>query len=232
MSETQASSYTLAQMRVILLAFACILGCLAGWILIAEAVRPKLITVGGDPHLDVARYARRDAAILVARVGLVRGDLWSEAALAYADMLLGDDRNTPKADLEEAKAVTEQAIAHAPYDSRLWLLLAAGYRRLNPLDERASAALKMSYYTGANVIAVLPHRLVLSVQSRAIADPEFQELVRDDIRLAAARKSQLISALVTAYTGSSAPGRELINKTLSEFDPSVLALVRSAGDQR
>ena len=75
---------------------------------------------------------------------------------------------------EQTRAVTEQAIVRAPHDSRLWLLLAANYFRFGRLNERATAALKMSYYTGSNTIGVLPERLLLAIQSHALADDEFR----------------------------------------------------------
>ena len=89
---------------------------------------------------------------------------------------------------EQTRALTEKAIAYAPHDSRLWLLLAANYFRFDWLNEKASASLRMSYYTGSNTISVVPERLLLAIQSRALQDDDFQELVRHDIQIAVARK--------------------------------------------
>ena len=142
---------------------------------------------------------------MAARIGLVRGDLWSEAAFAYGDMLWNQDKNASNADVapfEQTRALTEQAIAYAPHDSRLWLLLAANYFRFDWLNERASASLKMSYYTGSNTIAVVPERLLLAIQSHALQDDEFQELVRHDIQIAVIHKSELMPALVAAYNNA------------------------------
>ena len=51
-----------------------------------------------DAQSAVSNYAQRDAAITAARVGLVRGDLWSEAAFAYGGMLWNQGKTTPNAD--------------------------------------------------------------------------------------------------------------------------------------
>ena len=172
------------------------------------------------PNLLHQTMDSRDAAIMAARIGLVRGDLWSEAAFAYGDVVWNQDKNASNADVasfEQTRAVIEQAIAYAPHDSRLWLLLAANYFRFDWLNERAAASLKMSYYTGSNTIAVVPERLLLAIQSHALEDDEFQELVRHDIRIAVNHKSELMSALVAAYNNAPLSGRQFIEKALGEY---------------
>ena len=143
--------------RIAIFGLACLLGILAAWILVAEILRPKAIVFTTDPQSAVSIYAQRDAAVTAAQVGLLRGDLWSDAAIAYGVMLWNQEA-TPSP-FEEMRAVTETAIAYAPHDSRLWLLLAANYFRFDWLNEKASAALKMSYYTGSNTTSILPQRL-------------------------------------------------------------------------
>ena len=81
-------------------------------------------------------------------------------------------------------------------------------------------------------MTVVPQRLMLAVQSRALQDEDFQDLVRHDVRIAVANKSELMSALVAAYNNAPLSGRQFIEKTLAEFDPSALALIRSAGEHR
>ena len=53
---------------------------------------------------------------------------------------------------------------------------------------------------------------------------DFQELVRHDIRIAVTHKSELMPALVAAYNNAPPSGRQFIEKTLAELDPSALAL--------
>ena len=234
-SETQTNPFVINFARVAVFGLACVLGSLAAWILAAEAVRPTTIVFATDAQSAVLNYAQRDAAITAARVGLVRGDLWSEAALVYGAMLWNQDKTTPNAAVppfEQTLKLTERAVTYAPHDSRVWLLLAANYFRFDWLNERAAASLRMSYYTGSNLMTVVPQRLMLAVQSRALQDEDFQDLVRHDVRIAVANKSELMSALVAAYNNAPLSGRQFIEKTLREFDPSALALIRSAGEHR
>ena len=229
MSDTKTALSTIDWFRVTVLALASVLGSLAGWILIAESLRPAGINFTTNVQSAMSMYERRNAAMTAAQLGLVRGDLWSEAAFAYGDVLLAQDKNSSKADvtlLEQARAVTEIAIRFAPHDSRLWLLLAANYFRLDWLNERASASLRMSFYTGSNTLAVLPERLLLATQSPALQDTDFQELVRHDIQVAVARNAEFSPAIVAAHNASSS-GRQFIEKTLGALDPSLLAVIRS-----
>jgi len=233
--ENQAPSSIVNGLRVIAVSFACLLGSLATWILLAEVVRPAGIKYTNDTRSAASMYERRETAMNAAQIGLVRGDLWSEAAFAYGDVLLAQDMNTSKVDstlLEQTRAVTELAITYAPHDSRLWLLLAANYFRFDWLNEKASASLRMSYYTGPNTLAVLPKRLLLATQSHALQDTDFQELVRHDIQIAVARKSEFIPAMVAAYNNASASGRQFIEKTLGGLDPSMLVSIRSKAEYR
>jgi hypothetical protein len=233
MTNTQPTSSSIRGFRVTVFAFSCALGCLAVWILAAEVLRPAPINFTTDAQTAESSYQHRNSAIMAARIGLVRGDLWSEAAFAFGDIVWSQDKNTSNSDaapFERIRTVTEQAIAYAPHDSRLWLLLAANYFRFDWLNDKASASLKMSYYTGSNTLAVVPERLLLAIQSHALDDNEFQELVRHDIRIAVIHKSQMMPALVAAYNNAALSGRQFIEKALGEFDPNILAAIRADGD--
>jgi hypothetical protein len=234
MSVTQITVYNNSRFRAAVVVFAIVLGSLAIWVLAAETVRPPIIGFTTDPQSAALSYQHRDAAIAAARIGLVRGDLWSEAAFTYGNMLWSEDNtatNAERAPIEQSRAVAELAIAYAPYDARLWLVLAANYFRSEGLNERASASLKMSYYTGSNTIEIVPKRLLLALQSQALADEEFQALVRHDIRLAVIRRAELMPALIVAYSHAPGAGREFVEKTLTELDPGMLAAIRSHGQR-
>lgn len=173
MSDTQAIPPTANAFRITVFAFACGLSGFAAWILATELLRPSGIDFTTDAQSAASIYEQRDKAIRAARIGLVRGDLWAEAAFASGDILWTQDKNASNVDaapVEQARALAERAIAYAPHDSRLWLLLAADYFRFDWLNERASASLKMSYYTGSNTIVVVPGRLLLAAQSGALQD--------------------------------------------------------------
>ena len=85
----------------------------------------------------------------------------------------------------------------------------------------------MSYYTGSNTVELIPQRLLLAIQSRALNDDEFRDLVRHDIRVAVMHRSELMRALVAAYKKAPPSGRQFMEKALAEFDPSALASIRS-----
>src|SRR5215475_16152481 len=210
--------------RVAMFAVAFLLGILGVWILVAESLRPGVIELTNDPVSAASNYAKRGAAVTAARAGLLRGDLWADAAIASTPMPWTQDKSL--APPEEAQAITVTAIRYAPHDSRLWLLLAANYFRLNGLNEKALAALKMSYYTGSNTISILPERLFLVINSRGLEDKELRELVRHDILIAVMHKSALMPALADAYRSAPPSGKQFVEDTLAEFDPSVLAVIR------
>jgi len=227
MTNTQNGTFAINRFRVAVFVLACVLGTLATWILVAEVLRPKEIEFTTDAKSAASAYARRDRALKAALIGLVRGDLWSEAAFAYGDVLWTENKmSNSDVPFDQIMAVTEQAIFRAPCDSRLWLLLAANYRRFDWLNERAAASLRMSFYTGANLMEVVPERLLLATQSHALQDDDFRELVRHDIEIAVRRRSELVPALLGAYKEASAAGRQLIEKVVAELDPAMLTLIR------
>jgi hypothetical protein len=230
MTEILTAPSPIKGFRVTVFAFACLLSGLSAWILVAEFLRPAAIKFPTEARSAALAYAHRDEATTAARIGLVRGDLWAEAAFAYGDLLWEQDKHSSDADAvpyDRARGLAELAITYAPHDSRLWLLLAAIDSRFDWLNDRESAALKMSYYTGSNVIRLVPARLLLSMETRALQDSDFQELVRHDIHITAIRKSELMPAIIAAYNNAPLSGQQFIEKTLGEFDPSMLASIHS-----
>lgn len=234
MSVTQTTPFGIKKFQLCVLTFAFVLGGLAAWILAAEVMRPTTVEFTTQAQSAAASYQQRDAAMVAARIGRVRGDLWSEAAFAYGDTLWSEakDGSTPDALFELRRTVIEQAIAYAPHNSRLWLLLAANFYWSDWLNKKAPASLRMSYYTGSSSVTVAPMRLLLAVQSRALQDDDFQELVRHDIQIAVARRSELMPTLISAYNKAPLAGRQFIEKTLAELDPSMLASVRAEKDHQ
>jgi hypothetical protein len=230
MSKISTTPSNIKRFRGTVLAFACILGGLAVWILTPELLRPAAIDFPTDAQSAVSIYSYRNTAITAAKIGLIRGDLWAEAAFVYGDTLWNEDNQRSEADAAPIKLtrdLAEQAIAFAPHDSRLWLLLAATYLRFDWLNDRASSSLRMSYYTGSNTLGIVPGRLLLAVQSQALQDDDFQDLVRHDIRAAVIHKSELMPAIVAAYKSAPPFGRQFIEKALTGLDPNILATIRS-----
>jgi hypothetical protein len=189
--------------RSLVFIFAFVLACQAFWILAAEFSRPPAIAFSTDPETVADATVNRSAAHLAARFGIIRGDLWAEDALTYSDVLRQDERNSTVAKdsiaIEQARKVAERTLAFAPHDARIWLVLASIDSRFDWLNGKASAALRNSYYTGANEIALIPVRLVLSLSLPVISDSDFQQLVRHDLRTIVTRKPEMKSAIVKAY---------------------------------
>jgi hypothetical protein len=213
--------------RSTVLVFAFVLACQAIWILTAEVARPSR----SDPSAksQSAAIAYRNAAALAASLGLVRGDLWADCALTYFDLFARNRRDSmttqqPKT-IEQAAAVAERALVLAPHDARIWLVIADADSRLTSAHD-ADAALRMSYYTGANETELIPLRLLLAVNSEGLIEKDLQELVRHDIRTIITRKPELKPAILAAYRDAPAPGRQFLEDTLKQIDPTMLEKLR------
>ena len=126
--------------------------------------------------------------------------------------------------VEHAREVAHRALTLAPYDARVWLVLAGIDSRLG---QKFAASLRMSYYTGANEAKLIPWRLHLAVNSQALAERDFQELVRHEIRTIITRKPELKPAILAAYRDASPTGRQFLEETLEESDPTLLATLRA-----
>jgi hypothetical protein len=215
--------------RSAVLVFAFVLGCQAMWILAAELTRPLLPNFFANAQAAAA--ANRNAAALAASFGFIRGDLWAEYALTFLGQFWSDDHGSASAQasetIEQARNVAGRALTLAPYDARIWLVLASIDSRFDWLNGKAAAALRMSYYTGANETDLIPLRLLLAVHSDAISDRDFQQLVRHDIRTIVTRKPELKPTILTAYRDALPMGRQFLEETLEEVDPTLLATLRS-----
>ena len=226
---TQRSSST-AWFRGLTFIFAVILGCQAFWLLAAELSRPQSITFPAEATADVT--ANRTAAHRAAELGVIRGDLWADNALTYADVFspagttqkTTADSNT----VQQARDIAERALSLAPHDARIWLVLASIVSRFDWLNGKASAALRMSYYTGPNEIALFPSRLLLAVTLPAISDKDFQELVAHDLRIIVNRKPELKPAILNAYHSASPGGQQFMRDTLKGL--GLKSLVELAAD--
>ena len=86
-----------AFVRMIVGILAALLGVLALWILIAELKSPRLSYFPTSPDEANAMYAVRGSALSAAEFGMVRGDLWTAAAIATAaPLLFGATGNSPE----------------------------------------------------------------------------------------------------------------------------------------
>jgi hypothetical protein len=213
--------------------FAFVLGCQATWILAAEIFRPSLPGFPVNAQAVAAAAANRNEATMAASFGFIRGDLWAESALTYLDMFWSGDSDSASAQvpmmIERAREVADRALTFVPHDARIWLVLAGIDSRFDWLNRKMAAELRMSYYTGANETDLIPLRLLLAVRSEALADWDFQQLVRHDLRTIFTRKPELKPAILTAYRDALPIGQQFLEETLAEIDPALLARLRSKG---
>lgn len=227
-SNTPASHYLF---RSTVLLFAFVLGCQATWILTAEYSRSSSRDFAGDAQAATA--ANRKAAALAASFGIIRGDLWGEYALTYLNLVqrVGPDSGNVQVSktAEQAREVADRALALAPHDARIWLVLAGIDAQFGSLKHKPAAALQMSYYTGANETELIPLRLRLAVNSNALADKDFQQLVRHDIHTIVTRKPELTPAILAAYRDALPFGQQFLEETLKEIDPALLARLAPKG---
>jgi hypothetical protein len=177
-------------------------------------------------------YASRRSAVTAAEVGMVRGDLWTGAAITTAAPLLfgatgGSPEQASLAKVENMRAIADRAARLSPHDSRIWLVLAGLDFLVDDNDPGGTEILKLSYYTGPNEISLMPLRLLLAVRSNAISDEEVQSLVPLDIQRIIMQRPDLKLAIVLAYKNALPKGRDIIEAALKEADPNFLATMAS-----
>jgi hypothetical protein len=218
-----------SRFRQLLLAFALFLGFQALWILVPETIRPGVVQLPLDSQVAALAKLRRSKTLWAASLGFVRGDLWADGALTYADLIWTDPDDNARAKLEqEARTSAERALAYSPHRADVWLLLAALSYRFKWNQSQLASALKMSYYTGSNEISLVPLRLFVSVGSQVLDDTELQEMVRRDIRMIVTRNLDLKPMLTAAYKLAPSANKKFIESAVAESDSHfVMELVNS-----
>lgn len=206
--------------RVYAGAFAIILGLQAAWLLSAEISRPDLpFFPTGKSEIDKAASQRSKAAA-AASIGWLRGDLWAEYALTDAPPN-NEVSSLPAAD--KGEPVSVKALATAPYDARLWLLLFRLNAQSGWKDDKTLAQLKMAYYTAPNDTRLFAARLQSALQPQAVGDDELRPLVAHEISAIVTRKPELKPVIADAYRSTNAAGQRLIEEQLTSFDRGFLA---------
>lgn len=207
------------RLRLYALTFGAILALQGAWILAAEIIRYPLPYFPMGQAEITAATEHQTAAFSAAQIGYLRGDLWTDYALA-ADAGLLNDIGKPDTDSRK-REIAQRAARLAPYDSRIWLLLSAMNAQPGWTDARTAAQLKMSFYTSPNDIRLIPLRLRIAARSDLSADDELQYVIEHQVRTIALQKPALKSAIAIAYREASPVGRQLINKTVAEIDPAL-----------
>jgi hypothetical protein len=209
-------------------AFAVLLALQSIWIILPELIRPSPLDFPRDARSLPISPSERNRAGWAAKLALVRGDLWAEAAIAQSPELIWDVESRKAAQsadqAEVARATAEKAATLSPHDSRVWLFLAS----LDCLLHReVSGTLKMSYYTGPNEIVLMPLRLLVATCSDAINDAELQTLVTSEIRLIITHEQNLKPVILAAYQDALPSGKRLIETAVGDLEPGLMATIRA-----
>jgi hypothetical protein len=221
-------------LRLVIVVFAVLLAVQSVWLLLAELSRPNVdgSATGLIPYTTTAQ--QRDAAAWAAAIGAIRGDLWTEYALAFSDLLVGEGEVSTGPGLAttvaRASLSLDHAINYAPHQSNAWLLLTGLALRFPQPELNAAEILKMSYYTGPSEQHLIPLRLQLAVKVNRFDDIEMQQFVRRDLGVLLARKQ--IAAITDVYNSASSDGRKFLEQAVSDFDPTASEKLRSNAAQR
>ena len=218
------SGRTPKSFRIGAAAFAGFLFIAAAWIVAAELARasvPFFLTAS-----DIRDASTKSTtAATAAQIGWLRGDLWAEYALLLDSSALSDNAPLPSDNKAESKSAI--ALAAAPYDARLWLLLSALNAKLGWKDTKSLSQLKMSYYTAPNDIRLFPMRLAVSMQPQAVDDEELRTLLGHEIRTIVTRRRELKPLLARAYRDTSPSGRQFVEEQLAGLDDAFLKELRA-----
>jgi hypothetical protein len=217
------------RLRIGVLTFAGIVATAGAWLTAAEIARPPARGFPGNAADAAALAQERAGAMRAARLGIMRGELWAQAALTYADLAWteGDLARTHAPEtFDRARAVTERAATQAPHDGRMWLLLASLESRMDWVTRRGASLLRMSYYTAPNETALVPLRLATFGRLDAAGDEDLLQLVRREIANVVNKRPELKGAIVAAYGEALPAGKRFFEETLRGLDPKLLASPR------
>lgn len=205
--------------------FAVILGLLAVWTLAAEATRPSL---GYFPTNTAEAVAlENSSAATAAWFGFPRGDLWTDYAVtANAGLIGAAFANSPSRSDGNANDVAETAAMFAPSDARSWLLLAVNAQAASD-TMKATALLKMSYYTSPYSDPLFPLRIQAATRSSSIADEELASFVEYEVSVVIDQKPDLKRSIVSAYRAASPDGRRFLDSALAKLDQNLLNELKS-----
>jgi len=215
-------------LRLVVLAFAALLGLQAVWLLLAELTRPGIVRLPTDATTAAAAAKEASAAAMAASLGVVRGDLWAESAYTEANLLWSDKNASSNADtaqnLARAFANLGRALGDGPHQSGAWLLLAGLAQRFPSASVDPVEPLKMSYYTGASDRQLMPLRFRVAMQVDPSRDAEIRQFAGRELRLLLVQNQK--SAIAGAYNASSPAAKRFIEQSVSDVDRSALDWLR------
>src|SRR5947209_978493 len=114
--------------RPLVWVFAGVLVLQASWLVAVELLRPRIPYFPTDQATAQRAKINRLMTAIAARVGLVRGELWSDAALASSAEVVGNilhfNGAPAESDIADSEQAARRAVRLAPHDARAWLILA------------------------------------------------------------------------------------------------------------
>jgi hypothetical protein len=215
--------------RGLAIAFAIALFGCGLWILLADYYNPALQNLPVDAQSAAVAADARDDANRAAAIGVWRGDLWAQSSYTYASLLW---QNRPQGDQtnlfsDQARHSADRALSEAPHNADVWLFLAGLSVRFNWATPGATAALKMSYYTGPSKLALIPLRLSLAAKSNALNDSEIQQFVQRDLHIVLSEKQELKPAIIAAFHEASAEHQRDLERMILDIDPAFAKMLQS-----
>jgi hypothetical protein len=214
-------------MRKVLFAIAGVVSIHSLWLLVPEHIRPGIEYFPQSLAAAQAGASEKGRANSAAWIALIRGDLWTEAAVRSTapfafEVAMADQASAGRVLDGSERSRVERAGSWSPHDARAWLLLAAISLSPGGSDVRMIEALKLSYFTGPNELELIPLRLALVTRSQAVHDPDIERFARQDIQTIVIRLPNLRPAVIQAYKGASPDGRRFLAEALAPFDPNLL----------
>jgi hypothetical protein len=215
-------------LRLVVLAFAALLGLQAVWLLLAGLIQPGIVRLPTDAAAAATAAKEQSAAAMAASLGVLRGDLWAESAFTEANLLWNDKNASSSTETAQnlARAFSNlgRALGDAPHQSGAWLLLAGLAQRFPTANVDAVEPLKMSYYTGASDRQLMPLRFRIAMQVDPSRDAEIRQFVGRELRLLLAQNQK--TAIAGAYNASSPAGKRFIEQSVTDIDRSALDWLR------
>jgi hypothetical protein len=225
----QIASYSrsLLVFRLAMALLASVLAVFSVWMLLPETARSWIHQLPMDQGTAAAAAAERGRTDRTARFGGLRGDLWAEAAYAYASPLWPGAEIDQRAIASEGRNVIERALAYAPHDAAVWLLAASLASQFDWLNIDSAALLKMCYYTGPNEVGLLPLRLVTAIRPGPFSDSDIQSFVQRDVRMILTRWPELKPAVIAAYRVADPATKRFLEGAAAETDAAFAQILRA-----
>jgi hypothetical protein len=214
-------------LRIGLLGLGGVLAIGGAWMLICALLLPQAIALPLDREAAAAAAPHRGRAVAAARLGVVRGDLYAQAAYADAGLLWPDAPHGPEAAaaakvedaIQYARSNAVSALALAPVNGSAWLFLAALPAPSSTKPAEALAALQMSYLTAPNDPALGRPRLERALAAAVPIDTDLQEFMKSDLRQILTRQPQQKAAIVAAYKAASPQNQTIFESLAATIDP-------------